>query len=31
MSVDIHWDTLTTGPDGEKLAETVRAFIDDVS
>lgn len=27
MSVDIHWNTLTTGPDGEELAETVRAFI----
>lgn len=27
MSVDIHWETLTTGPDGVRLAETVRAFI----
>ena len=27
MSVDIHWDALTNGPDGERIAETVRAFI----
>jgi len=27
MSVEIHWNTLTTGPDGEQLAEIVRAFI----
>ncbi|KIW08985.1 uncharacterized protein PV09_00888 [Verruconis gallopava] len=27
MSVDIHWDALTSGPDGERIAETVRAFI----
>ena len=29
MSVDIHWDTLTEGPDGARLADTVRAFIHD--
>lgn len=29
MSVDIQWETLTTGPDGARLAETVRAFIHD--
>jgi len=29
MSIDINWDTLTTGPDGEQLAETIRAFIHD--
>ncbi|KAF2721387.1 hypothetical protein K431DRAFT_73464 [Polychaeton citri CBS 116435] len=29
MSVDINWDTLTKGPDGEALAETIRAFIHD--
>jgi distribution and morphology protein 12 len=27
MSVDIHWDTLTSGSDGEQIAETVRAFV----
>lgn len=29
MSIDINWETLTQGPDGEALAESVRAFIDD--
>ncbi|KAF2430036.1 hypothetical protein EJ08DRAFT_589828 [Tothia fuscella] len=29
MSVDIQWQTLTTGPDGARLAETVRAFVHD--
>ena len=27
MSVDVNWDTLTGGPDGEALAETIRAFV----
>jgi distribution and morphology protein 12 len=27
MSVDINWDTLTSGPDGEALAEKIRAFV----
>ncbi|RMY80025.1 hypothetical protein D0864_08840, partial [Hortaea werneckii] len=27
MSVDIDWQTLTEGPDGEALAETIRAFV----
>lgn len=29
MSVDIQWDTITSGPDGEVLAEKVREFIHD--
>jgi distribution and morphology protein 12 len=29
MSVDIEWETLTTGSDGARLAETVRAFVHD--
>lgn len=29
MSIEINWDTLTTGPDGEALAESIRAFIHD--
>ncbi|KAM0720518.1 hypothetical protein Q7P37_004654 [Cladosporium fusiforme] len=29
MSVDINWDTLTSGPDGEALAEKIRDFIDE--
>jgi distribution and morphology protein 12 len=29
MSVDIQWEHLTTGPDGARLAETVRAFVHD--
>lgn len=27
MSVDVNWETLTGGPDGEALAETIRDFI----
>ncbi|RMX76122.1 hypothetical protein D0869_11004, partial [Hortaea werneckii] len=27
MSVNIDWQTLTEGPDGEALAETIRAFV----
>lgn len=27
MSVDINWETLTGGPDGEALAETIREFV----
>ena len=27
MSVDIDWETLTSGPDGLALAETIRAFV----
>lgn len=27
MSVDVNWETLTGGPDGAALAETIRAFI----
>jgi distribution and morphology protein 12 len=29
MSVDIRWETATTGPDGQELAEKVRAFVHD--
>ncbi|KAK5020200.1 hypothetical protein BJ546DRAFT_356650 [Cryomyces antarcticus] len=29
MSVDIHWDALTGGPDGDALAEVIRAFLHD--
>ncbi|RMD42995.1 hypothetical protein DV735_g2121, partial [Chaetothyriales sp. CBS 134920] len=29
MSVDISWETITQGPDGEALAEKIRDFIDD--
>ncbi|KAJ9629848.1 Mitochondrial distribution and morphology protein 12 [Taxawa tesnikishii (nom. ined.)] len=29
MSIDINWDTLTGGPDGRALAESIRAFIHD--
>lgn len=29
MSLDLDWDQLTGGPDGEALAESIRAFIDD--
>ncbi|KAI9775491.1 MAG: Mitochondrial distribution and morphology protein 12 [Candelina submexicana] len=29
MSIDIDWDTLTNGPDGLALAETIRAFVHD--
>lgn len=27
MSIDLNWDTLTTGPDGEALAHSIRDFI----
>lgn len=27
MSIDINWQTLTEGPDGENLAEQIRAFV----
>lgn len=27
MSVDISWDTVTGGPDGEVLAEKIRGFV----
>lgn len=27
MSIDINWETLTTGPDGEALAEKIREFV----
>ncbi|CAK3745055.1 Mitochondrial distribution and morphology 12 [Lecanosticta acicola] len=29
MSIDINWETLTGGPDGAALAETIRGFIHD--
>lgn len=29
MSVDLHWDALTSGPDGAFLAEQIRAFVHD--
>jgi mitochondrial distribution and morphology protein 12 len=29
MSIDINWETITSGPDGEALAESIRAFIHD--
>jgi distribution and morphology protein 12 len=29
MSIDINWETLTSGPDGAALADTVRDFIHD--
>lgn len=29
MSVDINWETLTGGPDGQELAETIREFVND--
>lgn len=29
MSIDLNWDTLTSGPDGEALAESIRIFIHD--
>lgn len=29
MSVDIEWETITSGPDGEALAEKIREFIHD--
>ncbi|KAI4593508.1 Mitochondrial distribution and morphology protein 12 [Pestalotiopsis sp. 9143b] len=27
MSIDLNWDTLTSGPDGEELAASIRDFI----
>ena len=29
MSVDIKWDAISSGPDGQILAESIRSFIDD--
>lgn len=29
MSIDINWETLTQGADGDALAESIRSFIDD--
>jgi distribution and morphology protein 12 len=29
MSIDINWETATSGPDGEALAERIRSFIHD--
>ncbi|KAJ2971388.1 hypothetical protein NQ176_g7715 [Zarea fungicola] len=29
MSIDLNWETLTSGPDGDALAERIRAFIHD--
>ncbi|KFH43338.1 Mitochondrial distribution and morphology protein-like protein [Hapsidospora chrysogenum ATCC 11550] len=29
MSIDLNWETLTTGPDGDALAERIRSFIHD--
>lgn len=29
MSIDLNWSTVTTGPDGIALAETIRSFIHD--
>lgn len=29
MSIDLNWETLTSGPDGEALAERIRSFIHD--
>ncbi|KAI5467532.1 hypothetical protein BGZ63DRAFT_399100 [Mariannaea sp. PMI_226] len=29
MSIDLNWETLTSGPDGEALAEKIRTFIHD--
>lgn len=29
MSIDLNWEALTSGSDGEAFAETIRAFIDD--
>lgn len=29
MSIDVNWETLTSGPDGDALAERIRAFIHD--
>jgi mitochondrial distribution and morphology protein 12 len=29
MSIELHWETLTTGPDGVALAERIREFVHD--
>ena len=29
MSIEINWETLTSGPDGDALAESIRSFIHD--
>ncbi|KAG6077152.1 hypothetical protein E4U16_002390 [Claviceps sp. LM84 group G4] len=29
MSIDLNWETLTSGPDGDALAERIRSFIHD--
>ncbi|KAG6041115.1 Mitochondrial distribution and morphology protein 12, partial [Claviceps citrina] len=29
MSIDLSWETLTSGPDGDALAERIRSFIHD--
>jgi hypothetical protein len=29
MSIDLNWETLTSGPDGEALAERIRLFVHD--
>jgi mitochondrial distribution and morphology protein 12 len=29
MSIDINWETITSGPDGEALAESIRSFVHD--
>jgi hypothetical protein len=29
MSIDLNWEALTSGPDGEALAESIRCFIHD--
>ena len=29
MSVDINWDILTTGPDGQLLSDAIRDFVHD--
>ncbi|PHH78868.1 hypothetical protein CDD80_6077 [Ophiocordyceps camponoti-rufipedis] len=29
MSIDLNWEALTTGPDGDALAERIRSFIHD--
>jgi mitochondrial distribution and morphology protein 12 len=29
MSIDINWETITSGPDGDALAESIRSFIHD--
>ncbi|KAH7155690.1 hypothetical protein B0J13DRAFT_232347 [Dactylonectria estremocensis] len=29
MSIDLNWETLTSGPDGEALAERIRSFVHD--